>query len=258
MVEIKRLEAIDDFRKLLDIEKDAWGFTDEEVEPHHLMTRVQKYGGLVQGLFLDGEMIGFSYAIIGKWEGSYFIYSHMVAVRQELQKKGYGFLLKKAQREAILDMGYNTIRWNFDPLESLNSYFNMHRLGVISEEYERNIYGEGSSGLHQGLPTDRLIATWHLESDRVIRKIAEKDPPIIESVPSRLLDNFSEDIAYIEIPRDIRKLRETDLKAAQTWRMRTRELFESAFDKKYIAGDIVFSPDQKRIFYKLKRTGSGS
>jgi predicted GNAT superfamily acetyltransferase len=254
MIEIRQLVAIEDFIKLPEIEKSAWGFSDKEVEPHHLMTRVQKYGGLVQGLFLDEVMIGFSYAIIGKWKGSYFIYSHMVAVRQELQGKGYGFLLKKGQREAILSMGYSIIRWNFDPLESLNSYFNMHRLGVICEEYEWNVYGEGTCGLHRGLPTDRLIATWYLESDRVIKKINKKDPPIFQDVSVNQLNTFSNEIAYIEIPKDIRTLRESDLKAAYEWRMRTRDLFETAFREKYVAEDIVFSMDQKRIFYKLKRS----
>ena len=41
MVEIKRLEAIDDFRKLPDIEKNAWGFTDEEVE------RIREYANQI-------------------------------------------------------------------------------------------------------------------------------------------------------------------------------------------------------------------
>jgi predicted GNAT superfamily acetyltransferase len=253
MLEIRSLEAIEEFLQLPGIEKSAWEFSDAEVEPHHMMTRVQKYGGLVQGLFLDGEMTGFSYAIIGKWEESYFIYSHMVAVLQELQGRGYGFLLKKAQREAILDMGYDTIRWNFDPLESLNGYFNIHRLGAICAEYERNIYGEGSSGLHRGLPTDRLIATWHLNSDRVKGKMVEKDPPVHMEPPTDRLHNFTEDIVYIEIPRDIRALRSTDLKAASVWRTQTRKLFESAFQKRYIVTDVVFSNDNKRMFYQLKR-----
>ncbi len=253
MVEIKRLDKIDYFYKLPEIEKSAWGFTDLEVEPHHLMTRVQKYGGLVQGLFVDGEIIGFSYAIIGKWKGEYFIYSHMVAVRKEHQGKGFGFMLKSAQREEIMKMGYDVIRWNFDPLESLNSYFNIHRLGVISDEYERNIYGEGRSGLHKGLPTDRLIATWYLRSERVATRIDRKEPPLIEDIPSNIIGKFKQSRAYIEIPRNIRELRERDIKKAREWRTRTREQFEYAFEKGYVATDIVFSPDKKRIFYRLNR-----
>ena len=132
---------------------------------------VYKYGGLIQALYYEKKCIGFTYSLIGKWEGEYFIYSHMTAVMKEYQGQGFGFLLKKAQREEILKMGYSLIRWNFDPLESINAYFNFHRLGVMSTEYERNIYGEGESGLHKGLSTDRLIVTWNLKSDRVIKKM---------------------------------------------------------------------------------------
>ena len=50
MIELKKLKDIEDFKKIPDLQKSAWGFLDIDIEPHHLMTRVQKYGGLVQGL----------------------------------------------------------------------------------------------------------------------------------------------------------------------------------------------------------------
>jgi len=221
------------------------------------MTRVNKYGGLIQGLFFGDKMMGFSYALIGKWEGDYFIYSHMVAVVKEHQGKGYGFLLKKAQREEIMNMGYNVIRWNYDPLESLNCYFNIHRLGVVSSEYERNIYGVGESGLHQGLTTDRLIATWYLHSQRVAEKMKKKDPPIIEKIPREKLEKFTQNTAYIEIPKDIRNIRQFHFHEAEEWRIRTREFFECAFRKSYVTEDIVFSENKERIFIKLKRSSQG-
>lgn len=251
MIEIKKIKDIEDFKKIPDIQKSAWGFTDFDIEPHHLMTRVQKYGGLVLGLYSKGELAGYTYAIIGKREGKYFIYSHMTAVRKKYQYRGFGFLLKKAQREEVLKMGYETIRWNFDPLESMNAFFNIHRLGIISAEYERDIYGTGESGLHKGLPTDRLIATWDLNSDQVINKMKQKDPPIIEDIPEKHPENFTQETVYIEIPRDIRSLKETNMNDALRWRMTTRHLFESAFQKDYVVTDIVFSEDKKRIFYKL-------
>ena len=148
-------------------------------------------------------------------------------------------------------MGYEIIRWNFDPLESMNAFFNIHRLGIISIEYENDIYGTGESGLHKGLPTDRLIATWNLNSDRVINKMKQKEPPITENIPKKSLDNFTQETTYIEIPRDVRALKETNINEAVRWRMKTRRLFESAFQKDYVVTDIVFSEDKKRTFYKL-------
>lgn len=252
MIELKKIKDIEDFKKIPEIQKSAWGFLDLDTEPHHLMTRVQKYGGLVQGLYFNGNLVGFTYAIIGRWKGKHFIYSHMTGVHQEHQKQGFGFLLKKAQREEVLKMGYEIIRWNFDPLESMNAFFNIHRLGIISVEYEKDIYGTGESGLHKGLPTDRLIATWNLDSDRVVNRMKQKEPPILENIPKEFLDNFTRKTAYIEIPRDIRSLKETDINEAVRWRLKTRRLFESAFQKDYVVRDIVFSEDKKRIFYKLK------
>lgn len=253
MIELKQIEKIPDFKKITEIQKSAWGFLDRDIEPHHLMTRVQKYGGLVQGLYFNDELAGFTYALIAKWEGKYFIYSHMTGIRKSHQGKGFGFLLKKAQRKEVLKMGYDLIRWNFDPLESMNAYFNIHRLGIISLEYERDIYGKGESGLHKGLSTDRLIATWELNSDRVINKMREKDPPIIEDIPPKNAGSFTRKTAYIEIPKDIRSLKKHRLPKAVEWRTKTRHLFESAFQKGYVVRDIVFSMDKKRIFYKLWR-----
>ena len=252
MIELKKIEDLEDFKKIPEIQKSAWGFLDLDIEPHHLMTRVQKYGGLVQGLYFNGKLAGFTYALIGKWKGKHFIYSHMTGVHQKYQTQGFGFLLKKAQREGVLKMGYEIMRWNFDPLESMNAYFNIHRLGIISVEYERDIYGTGESGLHKGLPTDRLIATWNLNSDRVIHKMEQKEPAMIENTPENNLENFTQKTAYIEIPRNIRSLKETNMNEAVQWRMKTRRLFELAFQKDYVVTDIVFSEDKKRIFYKLK------
>ena len=253
MIELKKIQEINDFKKILHIQKSAWGFSDLDTEPHHLMTRVQKYGGLVYGLFAHGELAGFTYAIIGKWKGDYFIYSHMTGVKKEYQSSGFGFLLKKAQREEILKMGYDMMRWNFDPLESMNAYFNFHRLGAISTEYERNIYGEGESGLHKGLSTDRLIVTWNLKSDRVVKKMEKKESSIIEIIPQEKLEKFTQETAYIELPENIRLLKETHLDQAVEWRTRTRHLFESAFNKGFAVTDIVFSKDKKKMYYKLRR-----
>ena len=252
MIEVKKINDIEDFKKIPEIQKSAWGFDDWDIEPHHLMTRVQKYGGLVQGLYYNGNLAGFTYALIGRWNGQHFIYSHMTGVLQEHQKRGFGFLLKKAQREEVLKMGYEIIRWNFDPLESMNTFFNFHRLGIISTEYENNIYGTGESGLHKGLPTDRLIATWDLKSDRVAKKMKQKEPPILENISEKNLENFTRETAYIEIPRDIRSLKKTNMNEAFQWRMKTRRLFESAFQNNYVATDIVFSEDKQRIFCKLR------
>lgn len=251
MVEVRTLREIEDFQQLTEIQKSAWGFTDLHAEPHYLMVRVQKYGGLVQGLFLDGEMIGFTYAVLGKWEGEILVYSHMAAVKKEHQSKGYGFILKKAQHNALWKMGYETVVWNFDPLEAMNSYFNLHRLGAVSREFDPNIYGVGDSGLHAGLTTDRLIATWRLGSPRVVECLNNKQPALTEDVLEQDIDALGKPVAYIETPVDIRAIKERGMDEAVAWRDRHRRLFIPAFERGYVVEEFVFSEDRSRAFFKL-------
>jgi len=59
------------------------------------------------------------------------------------------------------------MEWTFDPLEIKNAYLNIHKLGVIACRYEEDFYGVSSSRLQGGLPTDRLVAEWRLDSPRV-------------------------------------------------------------------------------------------
>ncbi|MFX0207376.1 MAG: hypothetical protein ACFFDT_15415 [Candidatus Hodarchaeota archaeon] len=251
MIVIRKLKTVEEFKETAEIQKSAWGINDLEVDPHFLMTRVQKFGGLVHGLFKDNRFVGFTYGILGKWKDKIFFLSYMAAVRSEYQGQGLGFLLKKAQRTEVMKMGYDIIRWNFDPLESLNAYFNFHRLGVVCSEYERNIYGKGESGLDEGLSTDRLLVTWNISSERVSKRIEKKIKKIKIPVPTSRLGQFNEDIAYIEIPRDIRSLKKINLREANEWRKKTRNQFEAAFSVGYVAEEIVFSEDEKRIFYRL-------
>ena len=49
------------------------------------------------------------------------------------------------------------MEWTFDPLQALNAHLNFTRLGVVCDEYVRNLYGESTSALHRGTPTDRFV-----------------------------------------------------------------------------------------------------
>ena len=89
-------------------------------------------------------------------------WSHMLGVAPTARDSGLGTRLKLAQREAAIAMGLELIEWTFDPLQALNAHFNFAKLGVVVEEYEENIYGESSSPLHRGAPTDRFVAAWRI------------------------------------------------------------------------------------------------
>jgi predicted GNAT superfamily acetyltransferase len=53
-------------------------------------------------------------------------------------------------------------------LEIKNAFINIHRLGATVSCYRDDFYGLSSSRLQGGLPTDRLLAEWRLDSPRVL------------------------------------------------------------------------------------------
>jgi predicted GNAT superfamily acetyltransferase len=91
----------------------------------------------------------------------------MLAVREECRNRGLGTRLKLAQRREALQRGIRWMEWTFDPLEIKNAYLNIQKLGAIAYRYEVDFYGVSSSRLQGGLPTDRLVAEWQLDSLRV-------------------------------------------------------------------------------------------
>jgi predicted GNAT superfamily acetyltransferase len=90
----------------------------------------------------------------------------MMGVVDGYRNAGGGRLLKFRQRELALAAGINLIEWTFDPLETKNAYFNIERLGAVVSRYVLNQYGNTSSKLHAGLPTDRCIAEWFLDKEK--------------------------------------------------------------------------------------------
>jgi predicted GNAT superfamily acetyltransferase len=126
----------------------------------------------------------------------------MTAVLPEYRDLGIGRQLKLAQRDDALARGISLIEWTFDPLQTRNAYFNICRLGVVARRYLLDIYGSTSSPLHGGLPTDRLVAEWHLASDRVEQVLTGKEPALAdakERVEIVLDESSPETIAQTQI-----------------------------------------------------------
>jgi len=170
-ISLRPLESPADFHAALDLQKEIWGFEEIELLPLRLFVVARKVGGQVIGAFddsaVDRPMIGFLLAIPGLNKDGAYLHSHMMGVRARYRNLGVGRRLKLAQREEALQRGIRLIEWTFDPLEIKNAYLNLHKLGAIACRYEEDFYGFSSSRLQGGLPTDRLVAEWELDSPRV-------------------------------------------------------------------------------------------
>src|SRR5690606_14315266 len=99
------------------------------------------------------------------------LHSHMVAVREQGRQRGTGRALKWFQRQWCLDRGMSWMTWTFDPLQSRNANLNFAHLGVVSREYLVDFYG-AMAGPLGGDASDRMVALWLLDSERVSRRAA--------------------------------------------------------------------------------------
>jgi predicted GNAT superfamily acetyltransferase len=216
---IRKCATLDEMQACFALQREVWGFSDGELVPVRLFVVAAKIGGQVIGAFDQGELVGFALAIPAMRNGHLYLHSQMLAVRQQYRNAGLGRRLKLHQREEALGRGIELMEWTFDPLEIKNAYLNIEKLGAIARRYNVNQYGITSSPLQGGLPTDRLIAEWWMDSQRVRTVLASGRRP------------GSESKMQIEVPAEV-----YEWKAAATTRAKAiavqdqnRERFIKAF-----------------------------
>jgi len=177
-IEIRKCEKLEEFHRCVEIEREVWSESDLETEPYVTFVLANQTGGHVLGAFEGELMVGFTMAVAALRERQAYLHSHMTGVIASHRNRGVGRLLKLQQREEALGRGLRRIEWTFDPLETRNAHFNFNRLGAIARKFIVNFYGVTTSPLHRGLPTDRLLVEWELDSRRVVAAIQElvRDP----------------------------------------------------------------------------------
>jgi predicted GNAT superfamily acetyltransferase len=175
---VRSCHSVEDYEQMVDLQLRVWGYSERDAAPAIMFVVADKTGGQVMGAFAGERMVGFALAYAGIANGEAYLHSHMAAVLPEYRDRGVGRRLKLSQRADALARGITRIEWTFDPLQPKNAYFNICRLGVTIRQYLPNLYGTTTSPLHAGLPTDRLLAEWHLESKRVEDVLAGKNPSI--------------------------------------------------------------------------------
>ena len=233
-VSIRQIETFAELRAVEELQKEVWGIPDIDVVPLTQLIAAKAAGGVLLGAFDGHTLVGFVYGFVAEEDGEMAHHSHMLAVKHAYRNFNLGYRLKLAQREEVLAQGINLITWTFDPLQSLNAYFNFGKLGVICDRYMINFYGEeASSFLHQS-GTDRFWVKWWLTSDRVIKRLGSTKPE---------LENPSEKL-LIEIPAEVNQLGRED---AIEWRQRTRREFTEALEAGYVVREF-YREDKKGIY----------
>jgi predicted GNAT superfamily acetyltransferase len=237
MILIRSCKGQDELEACVELQVETWGYDPTDVIPRKAFLVWQKVGGQVIGAF-DTEiagtaaeggpesLVGFVSALpglkTGKGEPRAYLHSHMMAVKESYRNRGLGVQLKLEQRKEALSREIRHIEWTFDPLEIKNAFLNIHKLGAVVRTYLVDFYGVSSSRLQGGLPTDRLVAEWELDSPRV-RAILEGQSTAEFKIDER-----------IEVPGAIYewKASEAGRERALAVQLENRRRFQEAFSRR--------------------------
>ena len=258
-ITIRDLKAIPDIELMLRLEKEVWGLDDADVTPLTLAVALKAAGSILLGAFEGRELVGFALAFPSFEHGRVGLHSHMLAVRPSHREYGLGYRLKLAQREHALAMGITDMTWTFDPLRSLNAHLNFSKLGVISDSYRVDFYGQQTSSHLHTNGTDRLWVTWRMADSRVQQRLNGKGgssevldalkhlEPLVrfngDGKPSEgdLAASLSRQRIAIEIPRDIDRIEHTDKELAHLWRQATRRAFTEGLRAGFVVKEFCRS-----------------
>lgn len=246
---VRPCETLAELAACVSLQKEIWGYADHEVYPLRLFVTLRRIGGNVLGAFTaEGKVVGFV-ASMPAWLGRRrSLHSLSLGVLPAHENHGLGRALKLAQREAALRAGIDCIEWTYDPMRAKNAFFNIERLGAIARRYLPDHYGGVQSRMQQGLPSDRLVAEWWLDSPRVRRALKGR--------PTRAADR--KPAAEVSIPADFSRLVEKRPGEAREQQRLVREQLQEHFARKLvIAGFARQGPTGRYLLTSAGAAGLG-
>ena len=276
------LDTAQELNEVEELQRKVWPGSETDVVPGHVLRACVHSGGLVVGAYTlnqvgsepgpgtrpTRELVGFVFGFPGFYttpDGPRLKHcSHMLGVHPEHRNRGLGYLLKRAQWQMVRHQGIDRITWTYDPLLTPNAHLNIARLGAVCNTYLVDFYGPMRDGLNAGLPSDRFMVDWWVNTRRVYRRLSKRarlqldfnqylaanalivtpsithrdgwrQPPGDEiSIPAS-----PEALLLVEIPLDFNELKRHAPGLALEWRLHIRSLFQKAFASGYLVTDFV-------------------
>ncbi len=278
-VTIAPFRNLADYKTCEDIQREVFHSQDIDVVPVPLLLVVNRTGGIILGAYSNlGDLIGFTFSIMGTLDGEPVQHSYMLGVRVAYRNFDVGFKLKLAQRKEALKRKISLITSSFDPMQPMNAYFTLGKLGALANIYEENFYGETTSATDRGLPTDRILTSWDLNNAATLRRLeagpprrdirrelrhrvainqlVEIAPGLMNSSPVKL--NCTADQFVFEVPYNLPEIKNRDLGIALEWQGKMRQVFRHYFKKDYAATDfwVAEQDGHLRAFYLLEKKKS--
>jgi predicted GNAT superfamily acetyltransferase len=263
------LTTLDEFAQVVELERQIWGPGYDDVVPVPILAVSVHRGGILIGAFAGERMIAFVYSLPGIRDGKPTQWSHMAGVAAAYRNAGLGRTLKVMQRDRALAMGLDLIEWTYDPLQAMNAHLNFNKLGVVVQEYVENIYGESSSPLHRGNPTDRFVAEWWIRTPHVERRLNASGSSALRphevgeasranrAAPGAWPECRDVDLTLdarrvtVEIPLGFTEMLSAAPDTASRWRLATREIFTAYLARGYRVVEFLLDRDARTGAYLL-------
>jgi len=248
-----------DYNACEDIQQEVFRHSDIDIIPIHILVAASRAGGILLGAYSSlGELIGFTFSILGTREGKPIQHCCMMAVRAVYRNFDIGYKLQTALREEALNRKSFCVTCAFDPMQPLHAYFFLGKLGFQAESYEENLYGDATSRNGRGLPSDRMTAIWDLHDGEVAKRL-ETGPlrhdfrkelkcvtainQLLEAAPglfisSPIKKDYRNETLLFEVPYNIPEIKNRDIDAAIEWQMNLRQVFGGYFKNGYMAADF--------------------
>jgi predicted GNAT superfamily acetyltransferase len=251
---------------------------DGSVPSVELLLNIALHGGLVIGAYRSGTLVGFVFGFLAADQETpervamarLKHHSHRLLVHPDFRGRNLALRLKKAQRRAVLQQGIRLMTWTFDPLDTFQAELALRDLGAIARTYLQDVYGPTSAD--QQAPLDQLQAEWWVTTRRVKSRITGERPmldlanylgagavkvnPSILGTddllrPSEQILPIEGNIVLMEIPAQYANLLARDPALGRLWREHTRSLFESVFQRGYLATDFILLREETfpRAYY---------
>ena len=220
---------------------------------------------------LDGALID----LVAEIDGFPSLVTVFHGVSADQRNRGIATKLRLTERMRGRRRGISLVRWEMDPLRSMEAHIALNKLAAIGTSYARNVFGDSNAAPDHGLPTDRLRMEWWLESPRVISLLDRKRPAPHLSLGLhemdvltktrglahgiRCLEGFRQvphtPFVLAEIPVDLDAVRTYDSGVAHAWRAGLRELLELLLGNGYVV--VGFVHEGGRSFHLLEKTDRG-
>ncbi|ASN05365.1 GNAT family N-acetyltransferase [Virgibacillus necropolis] len=257
---IRSLKTMKELRQMQVVEKAVWHMSPTPV--HQTYTALNN-GGIILGAFDGDKLIGFLYSFAGFDGRNTYLCSHMLGILPEYRTGGLGVKMKWKQAELARKMGYEMITWTFDPLESVNAYLNLHKLGARGAIYKENHYGSMDDELNQGLATDRIQIKWDIgkrethhgipfNEAKVLLDITAEGYPVVTDMFHSIIGEAN-DTWFIAIPAKFQAIKQNDFQLAEKWRSETRKVFQTLFSKGYQARDVIRDHTNQLSYYAFTK-----